>query len=77
MPEETENKGYGGYGKRPLWQWVVIYLVIGGIIYAAIYYFVLSKKGGYNYNYTAPSGQQSAPSNSTPSQNQNSPVYPQ
>lgn len=39
-----------GYGKRPLWQWVVIYLVIGGIIYAGIYYFFLAKKGGYNYN---------------------------
>lgn len=39
-----------GYGKRPLWQWVVIYLVIGGVIYAGIYYFFLAKKGGYNSN---------------------------
>lgn len=37
----------GGYGKRPLWQWIVIYLVVGGIIYAAIYYFFLAKGGGY------------------------------
>ncbi|MBI2329823.1 cupredoxin domain-containing protein [Candidatus Daviesbacteria bacterium] len=37
-----------GYGKRPLWQWVIIYLLIGGIIYAGIYYFFLAKKGGYN-----------------------------
>jgi flagellar basal body-associated protein FliL len=31
-----------GYGKRPLWQWVVIYVVVGALAYAAIYYFFLS-----------------------------------
>ncbi len=46
-----------GYGKRPLWQWILIYVVVGGIIYAAIYYFVIAKNGSYNssntnYNYT-------------------------
>lgn len=40
---------YGkGYGKRPLWQWILIYAVVGGIIYAAIYYFFLNKGGGYS-----------------------------
>lgn len=39
----------GGYGKRPLWQWILIYVVIGGIVYAGIYYFFMSKNGGYNY----------------------------
>jgi len=39
LPEDyTEKKEYG-YGKRPLWQWVVLYVVIGGIVYAAGYYF--------------------------------------
>lgn len=39
-----------GYGKRPLWQWIVIYLIIGGIIYGLIYYFILAKGGGgYRY----------------------------
>jgi len=38
--------GYkNAYGKKPLWQWVLIYLVIGGIIYALIYYFIYAKKG--------------------------------
>jgi len=50
MAEPPEQNTYG-YGKKPLWQWVLIYLVVGGIIYALIYYFYLSKKGGYNYNY--------------------------
>ncbi len=56
MEETAENKSYG-YGKRPLWQWVFIYLVIGAIVYGAIYYLFLAKKGGYNYN--KPSGQYS------------------
>lgn len=49
MDQIVEQKN-DGYGKRPLWQWVVIYIVIGGIIYAGVYYFFLAKKGGYNYN---------------------------
>ena len=36
-----------GYYKRPLWQWIAIYLVIGGVVYAGIYYFFFAKKGGY------------------------------
>lgn len=36
-----------GYGKRPLWQWIVLYVIVGGVIYAGIYYFVIAKRGGY------------------------------
>lgn len=43
------EKSYG-YGKRPLWQWVLIYLIVGGIVYGLIYYFVLAKNGGYSYS---------------------------
>ncbi len=46
--EKTEEKKSGGYGKRPLWQWVAIYVVLGLIVYGLIYYFVFGKKGGYN-----------------------------
>src|SRR3989344_3334426 len=42
------------YGKRPLWQWVLIYLVVGGFIYWLVWYFVLAKNGGYNSMYSAP-----------------------
>lgn len=39
------------YGKRPLWQWIVIYAVVGIVVYGLVYYFVFAKKGGgYNYN---------------------------
>ena len=39
---DDKNGKYGGYSKRPLWQWVLIYLVVGGIIYLAIYYLFFS-----------------------------------
>lgn len=40
------------YGGRPWWHWALIYLVIGGVIYGLVYYFVLAKPGG---GYSAPS----------------------
>lgn len=49
MVQETEQKK-SGYGKRPLWQWIVLYLIIGAVVYGLIYYFVIAKKGGYSYN---------------------------
>lgn len=51
-----------GYGKRPLWQWVLIYIIIGGIIYAAVYYFVLAKKG-----YSLPGGSLTPSTQTAPS----------
>jgi len=58
---EEENKTEG-YGKRPLWQWLVLCVVVAVVIYGLIYYFVLAKK---SYNYTVsssnpPSSMQSA-----------------
>lgn len=56
--------GGGGYGKRPLWQWILIYLVVGGVVYGLVYYFVFAKRGGYDYG-TA-QGNAGAASQSTP-----------
>ena len=48
MAEEQQSTGYG---KRPLWQWLVLYLVIAVVVYGAVYYFILAKNGnGYNNN---------------------------
>src|ERR1035437_5777973 len=65
-----EEKQYS-YGKRPLWQWILLYLVIGVVIYGLVYYFVLAKNGkGYNNNsaavpsYTSPTTTQTASSSS-------------
>jgi Leucine-rich repeat (LRR) protein len=48
--EDNYNKNSSGYGKRPLWQWIVLYIVIGGIAYVLIYYFFFTKNNGYTYN---------------------------
>ena len=41
MEEKVEEKPKGIYGKRPMWQWILIYLVVGGIVYALIYFIFL------------------------------------
>jgi Leucine-rich repeat (LRR) protein len=48
MEENYTKKG--GYGKRPLWQWVLLYVIIAGVAYGVIYYFFFAKNSGYNYN---------------------------
>lgn len=82
MPRNPQTGGgYGG--KRPVWQWVVIYLVIAAIVYAVIYYVVIAKKGGYqstNANYQYPSTQQNSSVTNTgvtnpPTQNTSPPPY--
>lgn len=42
------------YSKRPLWQWVVIYAIVGGIIYTALYYFVLPNRNAANDSASLP-----------------------
>jgi hypothetical protein len=39
--------------KRPMWEWVVIYIVIGLVVYAAIYFFVIAKNNNRSM-YTVP-----------------------
>jgi hypothetical protein len=47
-----EEKKYG-YGKRPLWQWLVLYAVIAVVVYGAVYYFMLAQRqGGYGIDTT-------------------------
>jgi len=40
---ESEQPKKGGYGKRPLWQWILLYVIIGGIVYFGVYYFFIHK----------------------------------
>ncbi|MCL6096729.1 MAG: hypothetical protein M1444_03590 [Patescibacteria group bacterium] len=72
MAETAEEKS--AYGKRPLWQWILVYLVIAAVLYGAFYYFVLAKKGGYNQPAQYQTQQTSSPavspqSSSAPSNN--------
>ncbi len=47
--DKKSGTGYG-YGKRSVWQWVLIYIVIGAIVYGLIYYFAYYKSGSSGYN---------------------------
>ena len=47
--------------KRPLWQWIVIYLIIGAILYGLVYYFVFARRGGYSVPAPGQTTQQTQP----------------
>ena len=34
-----------GYGKRPLWQWILLYVIIAAIVYVGVYYLFIHKSG--------------------------------
>jgi len=42
-PTQSSPKSYG---KRPVWQWVVIYIVLAVIVYGLIYFLFIHKSGG-------------------------------
>ena len=47
--EETQPEKTGGYGKHPWWYWLLIYVVVGSIVYLAVYYLFFAKSGGLHY----------------------------
>lgn len=67
MEDEEQIKPYG---KRPIWQWIVLYVVIAVVIYGLVYYFILGKKNTYNLT----SNTQSGSSYATPTQAMSSPT---
>ena len=49
---EPPQKQPKGYGKRPVWQWVVLYLVVAAVVYGLVYYFFFRGTGtGGTYTY--------------------------
>ena len=61
-----QKQSLNGYGKRPLWQWIIFYVIVGGLIYALIYYFIIAKHGGYgSTTYRSPSTNTTVPTNSS------------
>lgn len=46
-----------GYGKKPWWFWILVYVIIGGLIYYGFYYFGYRNKGSY----TIPQNQSQSP----------------
>jgi hypothetical protein len=46
-PENSQSpQKSNGYGKRPVWQWVLIYLVVAVVVYGLIYLLFIHKSGG-------------------------------
>lgn len=43
---QTPQKSSKGYGKRPLWQWIVLYVIVGGILYYLVYLFFFHHGSG-------------------------------
>lgn len=70
MGDQPQQPSYS-YIKRPLWQWILLYLVLGALVYGLVYYFVFAKKG-YNPSQT---GQYQAPT--TAQQATTAPTAPQ
>lgn len=52
-PQDSQppQKPSKGYGKRPMWQWVVIYLVVAIVVYGLIYFLFIHKGGGTGGGY--------------------------
>lgn len=42
MDEPSSKKPNNNYNKRPMWQWVVLYLIVGAIVYGVIYYILIA-----------------------------------
>ncbi len=51
MEDNNSEKKYS-YGRRPLWHWIVLYVVLGGAAYGLVYYLFFAKNGVYNYTST-------------------------
>jgi len=45
MEENKPSPSKKGYGKRSKRQWVVIYIVVAAVVYAAIYFLFMRKSG--------------------------------
>ncbi|HUY85090.1 MAG TPA: hypothetical protein VMU97_01090 [Candidatus Dormibacteraeota bacterium] len=43
---QSSQKPSKGYGKRPVWQWVVIYLIVAIIVYGLVYLIFIHKGSG-------------------------------
>ncbi len=50
-PSPADPKAAKGYGKRPMWQWVVIYLVVAVVVYGIIYFVWIRKSGTTSSGY--------------------------
>jgi hypothetical protein len=48
--QDSPDKPKKGYGKRPLWQWVLLYVVLAIILYGLVYYIFIRKTGSTSHS---------------------------
>ena len=36
----------GGYGKRPMWQWILLYIIIAIVLYGGVAYYLTHRNSG-------------------------------
>lgn len=49
--QTSQQPAKGGYGKRPVWQWVVIYIVVAIVLYGLAYLIFFHKSGSTGSGY--------------------------
>ena len=47
MADQGPDGGYGSKWRQNWWKYLLIYLVVGGVIYAIVYFVFLRGGGGY------------------------------
>ena len=50
-PSPEPQKPAKGYGKRPVWQWVVIYLIVAIVVYGLVYLIFFHNSGSTGSGY--------------------------
>ena len=48
---DQPQKPTKGYGKRPLWQWIVLYVIVAAIVYFLIYLIFFHHHSGGSSGY--------------------------
>lgn len=51
MPSQNPTKPEKAYSKRPMWQWIAIYVVAAIILYGIVYYVFIRKSGSATTGY--------------------------
>ncbi|HET9174234.1 MAG TPA: hypothetical protein VFN56_03045 [Candidatus Saccharimonadales bacterium] len=51
QPDSPQQNPSKMYGKRPMWQWIVIYLIIAIVVYGIIYLLFFHHSGSSGSGY--------------------------
>lgn len=46
-PSQLDQRKPGGYGKRPIWHWIIVYVILAAILYIIIYMLLAGTSTGY------------------------------